>query len=81
MGHALLNEDDPQAKHQALLAQVDKLRSVDWQRGPHWEGIAGKLTPKGAVTVAGSKETAHAIFAALNEEGTAAFQKVRRISE
>lgn len=25
MGHALLNEDDPHAKHQALLAQVDKV--------------------------------------------------------
>lgn len=80
MGHVLLDEDNPEVRQKNLAAQVDKLRNVDWSRGPQWDGVAGKLTPKGSVTVAGSKETAYAIYAALNDEGSPAFAKVRRIS-
>ena len=78
MGHALVSEDDPERRRQVLARQVAKLRSIDWRRERHWDGIAGKLSPKGQLTVAGSKETAYAIFAALNDEGSPAFARVRR---
>ena len=78
MGHALVSEDDPEHRRQVLTRQVAKLRSIDWRRERHWDGIAGKLSPKGQLTVAGSKETAYAIFAALNDEGSPAFARVRR---
>ena len=81
MGHGLVGDDDPDRRRQALARQVAKLRGVDWRRDRHWDGIAGKLSPKGQLTVAGSKETAYAISAALNDEGSPAFARVRRIGE
>lgn len=77
MGHPLLAADTPDQRRKILTAQLAKLQSVDWGRGHQWDGIAGKFTPKGVFTVAGSKETAHAIFAALNDETASSYAKVR----
>ncbi|MDZ3837391.1 MAG: DNA sulfur modification protein DndB [Rhodospirillales bacterium] len=76
MGHALLGSTG--AERDAKLAQqLALLRQVDWSRGKHWEGIAGKFTPKGVLAVGGSKETAYAIFGALSDDTSPAFRCVR----
>ncbi|MEO1104430.1 MAG: hypothetical protein AAFW98_11965 [Pseudomonadota bacterium] len=80
MGHGLTHEAEANERVRLRDTQLQKLRSVNWQRGTHWEGIAGKVTPKGALTVGGGKETARAIAAALNDEGSPAFARVRQPS-
>ncbi|MEJ7655364.1 MAG: hypothetical protein WKH64_19535 [Chloroflexia bacterium] len=35
---------------------LDKLRAVRWEKGPHWVGIAGKMTAGGKFSVGGTKE-------------------------
>jgi DGQHR domain-containing protein len=77
MGHELVNVDDPGLRATKMAALVRKLRTVDWRRGKHWEGIAGKLTPKGKFSVGGSKETAYAVYEALNDETSPGYVNVR----
>jgi DGQHR domain-containing protein len=77
MGHELVNVDDPATREPKTAALVRKLRSVDWRRGKHWEGIAGKFTPKGTFSVGGSKETAYAVYEALNDETSPGYVSVR----
>jgi DNA sulfur modification protein DndB len=77
MGHELLNLEDSSARVRRCDILVSKLRTVDWRRGKHWEGIAGKFTPKGAFSVGGSKETAYAVYDALNDETSAGYAQVR----
>ncbi len=77
MGHPLLAVEAADQRRKLLAEQLAKLEAVDWTRGRHWEGIAGKFTPKGAFTVGGSKETAHAIFAALNDKASASNERIR----
>jgi DNA sulfur modification protein DndB len=77
MGHELLHIEDVDQRGAVKSALVKKLRAVDWSRGKHWEGIAGKFTPKGAFSIGGSKETAYAIYGALTDDTSAAFARVR----
>src|SRR5882672_7962315 len=77
MGHELVNIDNPEQRASKASALVRKLRAVDWNRGKHWEGIAGKFTPKGAFSVGGSKETAYAVYEALNDETSSGYVSVR----
>lgn len=77
MGHELLNLDDAPTRERRCDALISRLRTVDWRRGKHWEGIAGKFTPKGAFSVGGSKETAYAVYDALNDETSAGYAQVR----
>ena len=58
---------------------VERLKSVKWAREQHWEGIAGKFTPKGTLSIGGSKETAYAVYAALNDPQSPAYLKVRGV--
>jgi DGQHR domain-containing protein len=77
MGHELVNIDDGEQRASKAAAIVRKLRAVDWNRGKHWEGIAGKFTPKGAFSVGGSKETAYAVYEALSDETSPGYVNVR----
>lgn len=77
MGHELLNIDDPAQRRTRAAELIEKLRAVDWRRGRHWAGIAGKLTTKGELSIGGSKETAYAVFGALADETSPAFGQVR----
>jgi DNA sulfur modification protein DndB len=77
MGHELVNIDDLSAREGKTAALVRKLRTVDWRRDKHWEGIAGKFTPKGTFSVGGSKETAYAVYEALNDETSPGYVSVR----
>lgn len=76
-GHELLHEDDPDQRAAMRTELIERLREVDWARAKHWEGIAGKFTPKGTFSIGGSKETAYAIYGALTDDTSSAFAQVR----
>ena len=77
MGHELVNIDEPAMREAKTAGLIRKLRTVDWRRSKHWEGIAGKFTPKGTFSVGGSKETAYAVYEALNDETSSGYVSVR----
>lgn len=79
MGHELLSINDVTERAARRATLVERLKSVKWTRDQHWEGIAGKFTPKGALSIGGSKETAYAVYAALNDPQSPAYLKVRGV--
>jgi DNA sulfur modification protein DndB len=77
-GHPLLDvgEDD---LDQEAEDKAEELATVDWSRGEHWVGIAGKIAPSGRFSTAGgAKENAHAIYQALSDPGYKGFRQIRR---
>lgn len=76
-GHALL-EAPPDVRSTEALRLALKLRDIHWERDKRWDGIAGKMTPKGTLTVAGTKEAAYAVFAAMSDPKSPGFGVVRR---
>lgn len=77
MGHELPNLSDRAGRKLKMQSLIERLKSVDWRRGKHWEGIAGKFTPKGKFSVGGSKETAYAVYSALNDPNSVGYGRVR----
>jgi DGQHR domain-containing protein len=77
LGHELVNIDEAELRASKSASLMWKLKTVDWRRGKHWEGIAGKFTPKGAFSVGGSKETAYAVYEALHDETSPGYATVR----
>jgi hypothetical protein len=77
MRHELVNIDEPAMREAKTAALIGKLKTVDWRRSKHWEGIAGKFAPKGTFSVGGSKETAYAVYEALNDETSPGYLSVR----
>ena len=77
VGHELLHIDEDERRETMRAALIQRLREVDWSRSKHWEGIAGKFTPKGTFSIGGSKETAYAIYGALSDDTSPAYQQVR----
>src|SRR5262249_42793634 len=47
VGHALVETADEGERVQLCKKLVQRLKGVRWEKGKHWEGIAGKFTPKG----------------------------------
>lgn len=76
MGEPLLRLDAAQrsARRQALL---DDLRTVDWEKGHHWVGIAGAYTSTGVFSVKGTKEVAYAVFNALTDPDNGGYPQIR----
>lgn len=77
MGHQLLGISDDTQRGAKAKELADSLRTVNWERGAHWAGIAGKVTPKGVLSVGGAKETAYAVYSALSDPNSAAYKNVR----
>lgn len=87
MGHAAVDPSKfPEYEHFAgtdqeekiLDLQATKLKHVRWERGAHWAGICGKLTPSGSLSLAGSKEAGYASFEALNDREADSYAQVRK---
>jgi len=77
MGHQLVGVADATAR-KAMAAQLaSPLKAVNWERNARWAGIAGKLTPKGVLSVGGAKETAYAVYSALTDPTGSGYQAVR----
>ncbi len=77
VGNQALYIGDPDARRTKCRQLAVELKTVNWMRGKAWEGIAGKFTPKGAFSLGGPKETAHAIFAALTNPSSEGYARVR----
>lgn len=78
VGHAVYNLGDVHHRRAQIQALVEDLKTVDWTRGQHWTGIAGKYTPKGKFSVGGSKEVGYAVYTALTDRTSPSYQIVRR---
>lgn len=76
VGHEIPDTEDDQGERRrnALLAL---LHEIDWSRADHWEGVAGKKTASGRIVIGGSKEVAHAVFAAMLDKESPGYAKVR----
>src|SRR5439155_9889446 len=62
-------EGDQQLKTKAVDVLSDK--RIDWNVGPHWGGIAGKVNPvTNKFAVGGGKEYVYATYKALTEDGS-----------
>jgi DNA sulfur modification protein DndB len=82
-GHRLLETPSLEMTDEQIAAQingmVNELAAVDWSRGPHWVGIAGSITPKGAFSTAGGvKEHTYGIVKALTDQNSAEYYLVRK---
>jgi DNA sulfur modification protein DndB len=57
---------------------VDRLVAVRWEReSTVWNGIVGKMTPKGNLSISGPKEVGHAVADALEDPESAAGRQLR----
>lgn len=77
LGHPLVSIADPAERKSRALQIAATLANVNWERSKRWEGIAGKVTPKGAFSVGGAKETAYAVFSALSDPSDKGYSLVR----
>jgi DGQHR domain-containing protein len=77
LGNQALHISDPETRRAKCRQLADDLKTVNWMRGKAWEGIAGKFTPRGAFSLGGPKETAHAIFAALTNPSSEGYARLR----
>lgn len=77
VGHQLVAISDPIARKSRADDLANALKAINWERGKHWEGIAGKFTPKGAFAVGGAKETAYAVYSALSDSASSGYGRIR----
>lgn len=78
LGHELVAIEDPIRRQQRLQELLGKLGSVRWEKGPHWVGIAGKMTPSGAFSVGGTKEVAYQVHGALSDPTDPGYTRIRK---
>lgn len=76
VGAPLVSISDPAIRKTQAYRLASGLRTVHWDRGRRWDGIAGKMGSKG-LTVAGTKGVAHAVYHALTEENSDEYSRVR----
>jgi DGQHR domain-containing protein len=77
MGNPLVKIADSSVRSAEARRLAKALQSVDWTRSAQWTGIAGKLNPKGVLSVGGAKENAYATFGALADVTSPAYQVIR----
>jgi DNA sulfur modification protein DndB len=77
LGHELVDVDQG-GRSRRIQELLDTLRAVKWEKGNHWVGIAGKMTPSGKFSVGGTKEVAYQVYAALSDSTDAGYAKIRR---
>lgn len=78
LGHELVDIPDRPSSQRRIQDLLDKLRAVRWEKGPHWVGIAGKMTAGGKFSVGGTKEVAYQVYNALSDATDPGYAKVRR---
>jgi len=56
--------------------------TIDWTRGSHWDGVAGKTNPStGRFSVGSGKENTWATLRALTDPGDAGYKQIRRAQD
>lgn len=79
MGHALVSIGDSAARKAKAQELAGQLKAINWARAGHWAGIAGKLNPKGVLSVGGAKENAYAVYSALTDPTGAGYGTIRSV--
>lgn len=77
LGHQLVAEVNPDQRRAKAATLAGGLKSIDWTRGHHWDGIAGKVGPKGTYAVGGVKEYAYAVYSALTDPVSNGYNAIR----
>lgn len=77
IGQQVVPITDPPTRQAKCRQLAEPLKSVTWERGQAWDGIAGKFTPKGAFAVGGAKETSYAVYSALVDPTSSGFSRIR----
>lgn len=68
----------PASERVALQEKLlDDLRTVNWRKGDHWNGIAGGYTASGVFSVKGTKEVAYGVHTALADPQSPSYTQVR----
>ena len=75
--HQAASIADPVMLQAKCKQLAEGLKTVNWERGKAWEGIAGKFTPKGSFAVGGAKETAYAVYSALTDPSSSGYSRIR----
>lgn len=78
VGYPLVHCADSAVRRAEARKLAASLKNVDWTRTDSWIGIAGRPSPKGALSVGGAKESAYAVYSALVDDAQPTFAKVRR---
>lgn len=76
MGHTLAGIPSEELQSKAT-EYAERLTLIKWEKGKHWEGIAGKYTAKGNFAIGGSKETAYGIYSALTDTTSEGYRRIR----
>jgi DGQHR domain-containing protein len=77
VGNQLMQIADDDTRRARAKQLANELKRVDWSRTAKWAGIAGKMSPKGALSVGGAKETAYAVYSALADESSPSYKTIR----
>jgi DGQHR domain-containing protein len=77
IGQQIVAITDPVMRQAKSRQLAEELKSVNWERGKAWDGIAGKFTPKGNFAVGGAKETAYAVYSALSDPSSSGYSRIR----
>jgi DNA sulfur modification protein DndB len=76
MGNVIL--DAPHHQRDEIQKRlIESLQSVDWHKGAHWQGIAGRFSAKGVFTVSGTKEVGYGVFNVLVDAHNPNYTTVR----
>jgi DNA sulfur modification protein DndB len=65
-------------RERIMREALEQLKQVNWTKGDHWAGIAGKFTARGTFSVGGTKEVAYAVFHVLTDSTNAGHSRVRQ---
>lgn len=76
MGNKILTAD-PVDRTQIRDQLLASLQHVDWRKGEHWVGIAGKISERGKFVVGGTKEVSYAIYNVLSNPENDGYRRVR----
>jgi DGQHR domain-containing protein len=81
LGHNLVNMGDEGDRKHELQRILSELDPVDWTRGPHWDGICGKVRPDGTFSTAGGvKDSGGASYKALADVTSEYYKRVRGLN-
>lgn len=76
MGNTLLNTP-AHSRPDLTRRMLGELKTVDWRKGAHWQGIAGRFSGKGIFTVSGTKQVGYAVYNVLADSRNPDYPTVR----
>ncbi len=77
IGNSIVKAGDEYEREHVARDLLDSLKQVNWNKGDHWAGIAGKFTEKGTFSIGGTKEVAYAIYNVLTDPTNPGYRRIR----